>query len=330
MTGSPSLHRRHILAAGPAAAAATIGGSALAQTPAASAPPAGKQAPAVYRYKVGDIEVSAIHEGIAARPLDDKFVTNAPFAEVQAELQKLFMPTDKLNITFTPLVVKTSQNLAVIDTGFADNGPPSAGNFYANLAAAGIDPKKVDTVIISHFHGDHISGLKLKDGSDAYPNAKIMVPALEWAFWTDDARASAAPEGMKGAFALVKKNLGGLGDRLVRYEHGKDVIPGIAAVEAIGHTPGHTAFTVTSGNGKLFVTSDITNHPGLFARNPEWSAVFDMDAAKARETRKKILDMVAAERMQIAMYHAPFPATGFIAKQGSGYEYVPAQWLSVL
>lgn len=317
--------RRTILATAPVAAA--MSGSAMAQAPATTPPVTeGRQMPGFYRYKVGDFEVTAFHDGTAARPLDDKFVRNAPLGEVQAALERAFLPKDKLNITFTTLVINTGKNLVAIDTGFADNGGPTTGGMYANLPAAGIDPKRIDTVIISHFHPDHILGVRLKDGTAAYPNAQVMVPAPEWRFWMDDARMSQAPEAMKPNFQIVRRAFGPMGDKVAQYEWGKEIVPGITTVEAPGHTPGHTAFVIASGNGRLMAVSDITNHPALFVRNPDWSAVFDMDADQARATRRRMLDMAASERIQVAFYHAPFPATGHIVKAGNGFELVPVQW----
>ena len=325
-----SITRRAVLAAGPAAAAATtVGGAAMAQTQSPPSP-AAKQAPGIYRYKIGDFEVTALHEGTVPRVIDDKFVVNAPLAEVQAALEKSFLPKDKINNTFTTLVVNTGRNLVAIDTGFADTGAPTVGQAYANMKAAGIDPAKIDTVIISHFHGDHISGLRLKDGTLAYPNAQVMAPAAEWAFWMDDGRMSAAPEAARAGFANARRVFGPLADKVARFEPGKEVVPGITSVEAHGHSPGHTAFTIASGNGRLLVLSDAANLPALFVRHPEWSAVFDMDADKARATRRHLLDMAAAERMQVAAYHFPFPATGFIAKDGNAYAYEPVLWSAVL
>jgi glyoxylase-like metal-dependent hydrolase (beta-lactamase superfamily II) len=326
-----SITRRTVLAAAPAAAAATtVGGVAMAQTQAA--PPSGtsKQAPGIYRYKVSDFEVTAFHEGTVPRVIDDKFVVNAPLPEVQAALEKAFLPKDKINNTFTTLVVNTGRNLVAIDTGFADNGPPTVGQAWANMKAAGIDPARIDTVIISHFHGDHISGLRLKDGSAAYPNAQVMVPAAEWAFWMDDGRMNAAPEAARAGFATARRSFEPYGAKIARYEPGKELVPGITSVEAYGHSPGHTAFTIASGNGRLLVLSDASNLPALFVRQPDWSPVFDMDKDMARAARRRLLDMAAAERMQVAAYHFPFPATGFIAKQGNGFEFEPVLWSAIL
>ena len=197
------------------------------------------------------------------------------------------------------------------------------------MNAAGIDPKNIDTILVSHFHGDHISGIRAKAGAANFPNAEIMVPAGEWKHWNDAGEELKAPQVWKGGFANVKRVFDPIAKDVKQYEHGKELVPGITAVDARGHSPGHTAFLVASGNGKLLVTSDTVNHQVLI-RNPEWALWADMDPAMAAATRKRLLDMAAADKIQIAAYHLPFPSTGFISKQGSGYEFHPAYWQPVL
>ncbi|MCG7391355.1 MBL fold metallo-hydrolase [Microvirga sp. ACRRW] len=324
-----TITRRTVLA-GTALAAAPIGGSAaLAQTsPTSSASVAG-QAPGFYRYKVGDIEVTAINDGFARRPVEG-FIKNAELKDVQAALQEAFLPTDAFPITFNTLVLNQGGKITLIDTGNGDSGAPTSGRWMTNFRAAGFDPAQVNTVVISHFHGDHINGLRLKDGTAVFPNAEIMVPAAEWAFWMDDARMNQAPEGMKGAFQGARRVFGPVVQNVKRYEADKEVVPGLTSIAAPGHTPGHTAYMLSSGSGKLMVMSDLTNHPALFVRNPDWSAVFDMDADQARTTRRRMLDMAASEKAQVAFYHAPFPATGHIAKDGNSFRFVPVQWSSAV
>jgi glyoxylase-like metal-dependent hydrolase (beta-lactamase superfamily II) len=287
---------------------------------------ASQQAPGFYRYKVGDIEVTAINDGFARRPLEG-FVRNAELAQVQQAMQEAFLPSDALPITFTTLVLRRNGGgLTLIDTGNGDMGAPTSGHWMRNFRAAGFDPSAVETVVISHFHGDHINGLRLKDGTAVFPKAQVMVPAAEWAYWMDDARMNQAPEAMKGAFQGVRRVFDPIASDVKRYEADKEVVPGLTAIAAPGHTPGHTAYMLSSGSGKLMVMSDITNHPALFVRNPDWAAVFDMDADQARATRRRMLDMAATEKAQVSFYHAPFPATGHIAKDGNGFRFVPVQW----
>jgi glyoxylase-like metal-dependent hydrolase (beta-lactamase superfamily II) len=323
-----TITRRTILAS-TALAATPIVGPALAQTaPSASGPAQGagsRQAPGFYRYKVGDIEVTAINDGFAQRPLEG-FVRNAELSQVQQAMQEAFLPGNALPITFNTLVLNNGGRLTLIDTGNGDMGAPTSGRWMANFRAAGFDPAQVNTVVISHFHGDHINGLRLKDGTAVFPNAEVMVPAAEWTFWMDDARMNQAPEGMKGAFQGARRVFGPIANNVKRYEMDKEVVPGLTAVAAPGHTPGHTVYMLSSGNGKLMIMSDTTNHPALFVRNPDWAAVFDMDPDQARATRRRLLDMAASERAQVAFYHAPFPGTGHIAKDGNGFRFVPVQW----
>jgi glyoxylase-like metal-dependent hydrolase (beta-lactamase superfamily II) len=216
--------------------------------------------------------------------------------------------------------------LTIIDTGNGDMGAPTTGRWMENFRAAGFDPSQVNTVVISHFHGDHINGLRRKDGTAVFPNAEVMVPAAEWAFWMDDARMNQAPEGARGGFQGARRVFGPIAKDVKRFEADKEVVPGLTAVAAYGHSPGHTAFMLASGSGRLLILSDTANHPALFVRNPDWSAIFDMDADQARATRRRMLDLAASERAQVAFYHAPFPATGHIAKDGSGFRFVPVQW----
>ncbi|MCA1952919.1 MAG: MBL fold metallo-hydrolase [Hyphomicrobiales bacterium] len=315
---------------------AAAGGTALVAAPAiltgtrrealARAPIAGTSAPAFYRFKLGEFEVTALHEGEFTRPLDAGFVRNAPLDEVQKVLAESFLPTDRLTISFTALLVNTGSKLVLIDTGFNDNGGPTNGRAVAAMKAAGIEPGQVDTVLISHFHADHLQGLRNKAGQIVYPNAEIMVPEQEWAFWMDDARMAAAPEAMKGAFQGVHRVLKPNAADVKRFKWGDEVVTGITAIDASGHTPGHTAFAIVSGGQRMMYVADVTNTPVLFARNPDWKVMFDMEADKAVATRKRILDMAAADKLRLSFYHASFPATGFIAKDGSGYRFVPAQW----
>jgi glyoxylase-like metal-dependent hydrolase (beta-lactamase superfamily II) len=329
-----SLNRRDLFQRSALASAAFLGSAgplAFSMSAArAAAPLAGVQAPAFFRFKIGAFEVTALHEGTASRPLDASFVRNAELKDVQAVLAENFLPTDTLNISFTTLVVNTGSKLVLIDTGFADNGGPTNGRTLSQLKAAGIEPGQIDTILLSHFHGDHLQGARAKDGKLVYPNAEIMAPEAEWAFWMDDARMAAAPDAMKGAFTGVHRVLKPNAADVKRFKWGQEVVTGITAVDASGHTPGHTAFAISNGGKTLLYVADITNNPALFARNPEWRVMFDMDGEKAVQTRKKILDMAATDKMQISFYHANFPSTGFIAKEGAGYRLVPASWNSTL
>jgi glyoxylase-like metal-dependent hydrolase (beta-lactamase superfamily II) len=317
-----ALTRRNLLAGAAVTAAATSLGAPRAH---AAAPMIGKQGPSFYRYKIGEFEVTALNEGLARNAAVQNMAVNKQLPDIQNALGDAFLPTDHVINQFNTLVINTGRNLVLIDSGFGDNGPPTTGSLLTNMQAAGIDPKNIDTVLVSHFHGDHISGLRAKAGAANFPNAEIMVPAGEWQFWTDAGNQAKVIDAFKPGFGNVKRVFDPVAKDVKQFEHGKELVPGISSVDARGHSPGHTAFLVSSGNGKLLITSDSVNHQ-ILIRNPEWSLWADMDAAMAISTRKRLLDMAATDRIQISAYHLPFPSTGFISKRGDGYEFHPAYW----
>lgn len=323
------LTRRTALLGSSAAAFA----AATASMPArAGAPAMGKQAPGFYRYKVGDIEVNVITDGVVRAKLADNFVTNAKAEEVKDALAAAHYDREIFNNTFTPIVLNSGGKLILIDTGVGEAGfkgtKGTAGQFTNNLNASGLNPGMIDTVIISHYHGDHVNGLLKDDGSLAYPNAEILVPAPEHAFWMNDGEMAKAPKGrMEGLFKNNRRVFAGEVTKRVRtYEHGKEVVPGVTAVSTPGHTPGHTSFVVASGNGKVFVQSDVTHVPYLFVRHPNWHAAYDQDGAMAEATRRKVYDMLVADKMMVQGFHYPFPAHAYIEKSGDGYREIMVPW----
>jgi glyoxylase-like metal-dependent hydrolase (beta-lactamase superfamily II) len=322
------LTRRSLLAGTAAAALGT-----MAAAPArAAAPPAGKQAPGFYRYTVGTYEITVVTDGAARVPLPEDFVTNIKKDEVQAALAAAHMNSEIFFNPFNPIVVNTGAKLVLIDTGTGEanyqQSKGAAGQFLVNLTAAGIDPKAIDTVIISHYHGDHVNGLLRADNSLTYPDAEILVPAEEHKFWMDDGEMSRAPKGrMEGLFKNNRRVFSGeVLKHLRTYEWDKEVVPGITAVGTPGHSWGHTSHVVASGSSKVFVQADVTHVPYLFARHPGWHAFYDQDGPKAEATRRKVYDMLAAERMAVQGFHYPFPSLGHIEKDGSGYRVVPDAW----
>ncbi len=296
----------------------------------AAAPAARRQVPGAYRYKLGEFELTAVTDGIARRPLDPAFVRNAKLEDVKRALDEAFLPSDTLGIPFTALVVNTGNRMVLIDTGNGGMGAATAGQLAENMTAAGIEPAAVDSIVVSHFHGDHINGIRAKSGELLFANAEILVPEVEWAFWMDEGQMSRAPENLKGGFKNVRRVFGPNAKQVRRFEPEAEIFPGITAVPAHGHTPGHTAFRIGSGGQEMLVLSDTTNHPALFVRNPAWQAAFDMDGDKAAETRRRLLDMAVADRLLVQGYHYPFPAGGHIAKDGERYRYVPIDWNPVL
>src|SRR5262245_26763384 len=326
------LSRRQLLAGAATAGAATAIGLQFATPPArAAAPPAARQAPAFYRTKVGDFEVTQIADGARTFPMPDGFVRNVPKEQALAAAEAAYMPKGMVTVPFNPVVINTGSKLVLIDTGFGPGVAPSVGLLAQNMAAAGIDPKSIDIVVLSHLHPDHANGIRAADGL-AFPNAEIKAPAADWAFWMSDDNMAKAQDNamMKGYFDNTRKVFAGLADRVTKYNWGQEVTPGITALDTSGHTPGHTSFAVASGSGKLLVQSDVTNIPELFLRNPEWHVAYDVDPIKAGQTRRRFYDIAASEKTLIAGFHFSFPSMGYVEKDGNNYRLVPIRWSPVL
>jgi len=277
-----------------------------------------------HRYKIGDIEVTVLSDGFRMVPVDGNYLVNASAADLVKALTAAGLPTDMMKNTYSPIVLTTGGKRVLFDTG---NGEAAAaqsnnerGTLNANLAAAGIDRNKIDVVVISHFHADHVNGLLMADNSRAFPNAEILVPENEWKFWMDDGEMSRAPKGrMTELFANNRRVFDALGRKVTPYAWDKEVVPGVTAVGTPGHSIGHTSFVVASGGKTVFVQSDVCNNIAVFAPHPDWQGFFDQGPPKASTTRRKVYDMLVADKLPVQAYHFPYPALSRVEKDGAGY-----------
>ena len=276
------------------------------------------------KFKVGDIEVTQIYDGIWNKPHDPGFIKNATVEDTKAALKAGGLPDDVVPITFTVTVVTVGGKQVLFDagTGIPGQVQPTAGLLASkNLAAAGIDVAKLDTILVTHFHPDHVFGLMEKDGTgQKFPNAKIFVPAPEFAFWTGES----VPEGAKGLSGRIKATIGSWSN-IEKIEGEKEVVPGVRSLATPGHTPGHTSYQLASGNQQLIVLGDLTNLPALNMKNPGWHLAFDANAALAESNRRKTFDRVVADKITVTGYHFGMPGAGTIEKDGNGYAFVPVK-----
>src|SRR5476649_2933417 len=322
--------RRDVFSA--AAGAAAISALPLTGPVRAATPAAGKQTAGWYRYKIGTIEVTVATDGVARFKMAEDHVINIKKDVVNAALAEVFMEKDMMTTPYNPICLNTGSKLVVIDTGTGEaNYKKTNGvgwQFVSNLAAAGIDRNAVDTVIVSHYHGDHINGLLMADNSLTYPNAEIVVPAIEHKYWMDDGEMSRATnERVQTNFKNVRRVFNAeVIKRVKTYDWGKEVLPGITAQGTPGHTPGHTSYVLSSGSDAVYLQSDVTHVPFLFVRHPDWHAFYDQDANMAEATRRKVYDMLVADKMRVQGFHYPFPSLAHVEKSGTGYREIPVVW----
>lgn len=320
-----NMNRRHFLTA-----SATVAGVAAISPyirPANASVPATGDFKNVgfYRTKVGAIEVTSLLDGEMA--LGDSLMLNTNAKDLADAKQNNFIKQGtEFPAYVNAFVVNTGKKLTLIDTG-AKGMAQTLGHVSINLSAAGYSVDMIDEVIITHAHPDHTNGLVDENGGMMFPNAKIKISSNEFAFWFDDVKMNAAGE-KKQMFEIARKNLGPYKakDHIEIFQPNKDFGGGLTPVDLSGHTPGHTGVRISDGDDQLLIWGDIVHVPALQFKHPEASINFDVDAEAARATRFKIFDEVAKDKIRVAGMHLSFPGSGYLAKEKSGYTFVPQAW----
>ena len=272
----------------------------------------GASTPLHYRFKLGAFEVTTLRAGMG--PMEnpqETFGLNATpeeFAEVSAAA---FVPADRSQNSFHPTVVNTGTELVLFDTGV------NAAGTLAALEDAGYTADQIDVVVITHMHGDHIGGLAT-DGTLTFPNARYVTGAIENNHW--------AASGNENYERLITP----IADQFTYLDDAGTVASGITAMAAFGHTPGHFVYHLESEGQRLLLAADLANHAVWSIGRPDWEVRFDMDKAAAIETRKRVLGMLAADRVPFVAYHLPSPAVGYVEVDGDGFRHVPVGYQLML
>lgn len=309
------------------ALALALGATFVPAVPAlAEAPQVRTQVPGFYRMAVGDVEVTALYDGYI--DLDTKVLNNATPAEIQRLLTRMFLGGQKVQTAVNAFLINTGGKLVLVDAGAAKAFGPTLGYIGENLKAAGYTPEQVDVVLLTHLHADHAAGLLSADGKPLFPKAEIRVAQADNDFWLSEEIAAKAPDGFKPFFKLARESAAPYqaAGKWKPFAGEAELAPGVKAVEANGHTPGHTAYMVESKGQRLLIVGDaVHSHAVQFAR-PEVAIEFDSDKKKAIAARKKLFALAAREKLALAGMHLPFPGLGHVRSEGKGYAWVPVEF----
>ncbi len=282
-----------------------------------------QQIPGVYHRKIGDIVVTAISDGYLDGSLD--VMRNVDLEKAHQLLRDAFRPARRTSVN--AFLIHSMGRIAIVDTGSGNYLLPTAGFVQRNLAAAGIDPKSIDTVLLTHMHPDHSAGLTdMSNGQLLFPNAELVMHENEPAHWFDDsAMAKADERSRKLYFQAGREQVEPYKNRTRLFRDG-EVFPGVTAVPSLGHTPGHTAYLVASGKDQLMIWGDTVHVPEVQTAFPEAGMAFDTDLTAAAASRRRMFDRVAADGVLIAGMHLHFPAFSRLARKGEAYALVPEAW----
>ena len=276
-----------------------------------------------FHFKVGAIECIAVSDGTFTYA-PDAFVANAPVEQFEQELRDHNLQAHEVISPYTCLLVNTGKNRLLVDTGagFA----PTNGKLLDNLAAVGVAAAEIDTIVLTHGHADHIGGAADSLGAPLFPNARYVMWQAEWEFWNQerpDLGTMPADDHIKHLlidFAHAK--LPPIRGQIDLIDREIEIVPGVYAIPAPGHTPGHIALLISSGNQQLLHMADTVLHP-ILMEHPEWSPSFDLMAEQAAATKRRILDRAAADQVLALAFHFPFPGLGLVLPIGDAWQWQP-------
>ena len=291
----------------------------------AAAPQVKTQAPGYYRVMLGDFEVTALSDGSVALPVD-KLLTGTTPAKTQKALARSFLKAP-LDTSVNGYLVNTGTKLVLIDTGAAGLFGPTLGNLLVNLKAAGYQPEQVDEIYITHMHADHVGGLMAGDKL-AFPNAIVRADQHDADFWLSQANLDKAPADAKGFFqsAMASLNPYVSAGKFKAFDGDTELVPGIKAVAARGHTPGHSIYKVESNGQKLVLWGDLMHVAAVQFAEPAVTIQFDTDSKNAAIQRKRAYADAAKQGYMVGSAHVSFPGLGHLRAQGKGYEWVPVNY----
>jgi glyoxylase-like metal-dependent hydrolase (beta-lactamase superfamily II) len=318
------INRRAVmLAAAVAMPAVGAGGVVRAQAPVAAARNIGH-----YRFRVGEIQATVLSDGLLSGP-PAVYANDAPEVELREALERAFLPTDMMTLNLNTLLIETGGRRILIEAGAAQTMGPNGGRLFDNLSAIGLRPEDIDVVVISHTHPDHVGNLRSASGGKAFPRATVHAPEADWNFFVrgepDLSYLPVNAEFRRRFGEAIKRSVEPVASGVVLYQAGAEIVPGLTTLPAYGHTPGMASFLVHSGSDQLLLTADLAYHPVVNVDRP-WRPGPDRDKDAALESRRRIFDRAATDKLLVLGFHYPFPGLGRMLKTDGGYAWVPANW----
>ncbi|MCC1491067.1 MBL fold metallo-hydrolase [Cognatishimia sp. F0-27] len=319
---TPRPSRRDILTMAAAAPALTL--PVAAQSAVLAAP--GSQSNAGYmRFTLGDAAITIVSDGALVLPTSGLGV-NADPEEVQAFLTRYFLSPEENYSHTNHMVIELGDAVVLVDVGSGNRFVDTAGRLMDNLSAAGIDPDAITHVLITHAHPDHIWGIRDDFDEAILPDAAYFMGRAEHDFWMADGRVSSMPTELQQFAVGAVNSISVEGAEWTLLDDGQEIAPGIRVIASPGHTPGHMSVVVESNGAQLMALGDALTHAWMNFDRPDWVNAFDMDAEQTVASRKRLLDMAAADRIAVLGYHFPFPGVGHVMAEGDAYRFVPSVW----
>lgn len=316
-----STRRGLFVAAGGAASLAMINAATSPRSAFAAAPMLGVSRPSIYRFKLGSFEVTNILDGyVQANGPHPTFGNNQTAEVVQAYAKSQGISPTRIENPYVATLVNTGKELVLFDAGNDKTRMKTAGHLSELLVTAGYSPGQVDVVVITHGHPDHIGGL-MHEGKPIYPNARYVFGEREFDYWKKGENIPEARKANREQFMQVGAPFG---EKATFLKGEGEVVAGIRAIEAFGHSPGMLAFHIESDGQRLLNWADVANHYIMAIQQPDWHVAFDSDKEMGAATRRRVFDMVSADKIPVVGFHMPFPSVGWVEKSGPSYRWVPA------
>jgi glyoxylase-like metal-dependent hydrolase (beta-lactamase superfamily II) len=294
-----------------------------ATTALAAGPQLKGQAPGWYRLQLGDFEITALNDGTLDLPVDK--LLQQPVPNTLKALQHAYLGVP-LETSVNAYLINTGSKIVLVDTGASGLFGPTLGRMLANLKASGYNPEQVDEIVITHMHGDHIGGTAA-DGKAVFPNATLRLDKRDSDFWLSPEQIAKGGDGAKAIAANVKAYADA--GRFKPFEGnpaGVEIVPGVKAYPAYGHTPGHSNYVAESKGQKMMFWGDLMHVAAVQFADPAVTVSFDSDPKMAAPAREKAYAAAAKDGYYVAVTHVSFPGIGKLRVDGKGYDWLPVNY----